>query len=51
VTVLFGDVVRSMDLAAAVDVERLREVMTKLVECSAAVVRRYRGTWSTPATG
>ncbi|HET7665191.1 MAG TPA: adenylate/guanylate cyclase domain-containing protein, partial [Mycobacterium sp.] len=44
VTVLFADVVRSMDLAAALDLERLREVMTELVERSAAVVRRYGGT-------
>ena len=44
VTVLFADVVRSMDVAAAVDVERLREVMTELVERSATVVRRYGGT-------
>ena len=44
VTVLFADVVRSMDLAAALDVERLREIMTDLVERSAAVVRRYGGT-------
>ena len=28
VTVLFADVVRSMDIAAAVDIERLREIMT-----------------------
>jgi class 3 adenylate cyclase len=44
VTVLFADVVRSMAIAAAVDIERLREVMTELVERSAAVVRRYGGT-------
>ncbi len=44
VTVLFADVVRSMDIAAAVDMERLREIMTELVERSAAVVRRYGGT-------
>ena len=44
VTVLFADVVRSMDLAAAVGAERLREVMTELVERSAAVVKRYDGT-------
>ena len=44
VTVLFADVVRSMDIAAAVDVERLREIMTELVERSAAVVQRYGGT-------
>ena len=43
VTVLFADVVRSMAIAAAVDVERLREIMTELVERSAAVVQRYGG--------
>jgi class 3 adenylate cyclase len=43
VTVLFADVVRSMGIAAAVDVERLRQIMTELVERSAAVVRRYGG--------
>ena len=43
-TVLFADVVRSMAIAAAVDVERLREIMTELVERSAAVVQRYGGT-------
>ncbi|HWY01190.1 MAG TPA: adenylate/guanylate cyclase domain-containing protein [Mycobacterium sp.] len=43
VTVLFADVVRSMDIAAAVDVERLREIMTELVERCAAVARRYGG--------
>src|ERR1700749_895604 len=44
VTVLFADVVRSMDIAAALDVERFREIMIQLVERSAAVVRRYGGT-------
>ena len=43
VTVLFADVVRSMGIAAAVDMERLREIMTELVERSVAVVRRYGG--------
>lgn len=43
VTVLFADVVRSMDIAAALDVERLREVMTEVMERSAAVVKRYGG--------
>src|SRR5271166_361935 len=43
VTVLFADVVRSMDIAATVDMERLREIMTELVERSAAVVQRYGG--------
>ena len=44
VTVLFADVVRSMDIAAVVDVERLREIMTDLLESAAAVLRRYGGT-------
>jgi class 3 adenylate cyclase len=43
VTVLFADVVRSMDIAAAVDLERLREIMTELVERCAAVAQRYGG--------
>ncbi|WP_026256389.1 adenylate/guanylate cyclase domain-containing protein [Mycobacterium sp. 155] len=41
VTVLFADVVQSMDIAATLDLERLREIMTEVVERSAAVVRRY----------
>jgi class 3 adenylate cyclase len=44
VTVLFADVVRSMDIAAAVDIERLREIMTEVVERSARVAQRYGGT-------
>jgi class 3 adenylate cyclase len=44
VTVLFADVERSMDIAAALDIERLREVMTELVERSTAVLRRFGGT-------
>ncbi|WP_276207058.1 adenylate/guanylate cyclase domain-containing protein [Mycobacterium alsense] len=44
VTVLFADVVRSMDIATRVGAERLREIMTDLVERSTAVVRRYGGT-------
>jgi adenylate cyclase len=44
VTVLFADVVHSMDIAAAVGAERLREIMAELVERSAAVVKRYGGT-------
>ena len=43
VTVLFADVVRSMDIAAGVDMERFREIMTELVERSAAMVQRYGG--------
>jgi class 3 adenylate cyclase len=41
---LFADVVHSMDIAAAVEAERLREIMAELVNCSAAVVQRYGGT-------
>ena len=44
VTVLFADVVHSMDIASAVGAERLREIMAELVERSAAVVKRYGGT-------
>ncbi len=43
VTVLFADVVRSMDIAASLDIERLREIMTGLLEQTAAVVNRYGG--------
>src|SRR6201998_1951527 len=44
VTVLFADVVHSMDIAAAVGTERLREIMTDLADRCAAVVQRYGGT-------
>jgi adenylate cyclase len=44
VTVLFADVVHSMDLAAAVGAERLREIMAELADRSTAVVQRYDGT-------
>ncbi|AGB25701.1 adenylate/guanylate cyclase family protein [Mycobacterium sp. JS623] len=44
VTVLFADVVRSMDIAANLDMERLRDIMTEVVERSAAMARRYGGT-------
>ena len=48
---LFADVVRSMDIAGAVDIERLRQIVTELVERPAAVVQRYGGgTVNTPAT-
>ena len=53
VTVLFADVVHSMDIAAAVGAERLREIMAELVRplqprwCTATAAR-----WtSSPATG
>jgi adenylate cyclase len=44
VTVLFADVVHSMDIAAAVGSERLRELMSELLDRSSAVVQRYGGT-------
>ena len=44
VTVLFADVVRSMDIASAVDAERLREIMTDLFESATGVVSRCGGT-------
>ncbi len=44
VTVLFADVVHSMDIAAVVGAERLREIMADLADRCAAVVQRYGGT-------
>ena len=44
VTVLFADVVGSMKLAAALDAERLQEIMNELFNRAAAVVQRYQGT-------
>src|SRR5271163_4949211 len=44
VTVLFADVVHSMDIAATVGPERLREIMADLADCCAAVVQRFGGT-------
>ena len=44
VTALFADVVGSMDIAAAVGAERLRELMAELGGRGAAVVQRYGGT-------
>jgi class 3 adenylate cyclase len=44
VTVLFADVVHSMDIAAAVGAERLREIMAELVNITTGVVKRYGGT-------
>jgi class 3 adenylate cyclase len=40
---MISDVVRSMDIAAAVDMERLREIMTELVDRCTKVVQRYGG--------
>jgi adenylate cyclase len=42
--VLFADVVHSMDIAAAVGAERLRELMAELFNRSSAIVQRYGGT-------
>ena len=44
VTVLFADVVRSMDIAATVGAERLREIMTDLLDRASSVVQRFGGT-------
>lgn len=44
VSVLFADVVRSMDIATAVGPERLREIMAELVDRCTEVVHRYGGT-------
>ena len=44
VTVLFADVVHSMDIAATVGAERLREIMAQLVDSASVVVQRYGGT-------
>jgi class 3 adenylate cyclase len=38
-TVVFADVVHTMDIAAAVGAERLREIMAELVNCASSVVR------------
>ena len=44
VTVLFADVVHSMDIASAVGAERLREIMMELVDRAGLVIKRYGGT-------
>ncbi|MDT5092766.1 MAG: hypothetical protein QOH60_2129 [Mycobacterium sp.] len=44
VTILFADVVRSMDIAASVGAERLREIMAEVFKRSSTVVKRYGGT-------
>ena len=43
-TVLFADVVHSMDIAAAVGAERLRDIMAELVDRAAVVVQHFGGT-------
>src|ERR1700747_2603970 len=44
VTVLFADLVHSMDIAAAVGAERLREIMAELVNRATGVVQHFGGT-------
>jgi class 3 adenylate cyclase len=44
VSVLFADVVHSMDIATAVGAERLREIMAEMVDRCTTVVHRYGGT-------
>src|SRR6201993_4217883 len=44
VTVLFADVVHSMEMAAAGGAERLREIMADVADRCSAVVGRYGGT-------
>jgi class 3 adenylate cyclase len=44
VTILFADVVHSMDIASALGSERLREIMASVMNRAAAVVKRYGGT-------
>jgi adenylate cyclase len=44
VTVLFADVVHSMDIAAAVGPERWRELMSDFLDRSSSIVQRYSGT-------
>ncbi len=44
VTVLFADVVHSMDIAAAVGAERLREIMGEVFRRASVIVQRYGGT-------
>ena len=44
VTVMFADVVGSMRIAAALDPERLREIMAELMQRSTTVVQQYGGT-------
>jgi class 3 adenylate cyclase len=44
VTILFADVVHSMDIAATVGPERLREIMAGLADRCTTMVQRYGGT-------
>ena len=44
VTVLFADMMHTLDLAASVGAERLREIMIDLVDLCTTVVRQFGGT-------
>jgi class 3 adenylate cyclase len=46
VTVLFADVVHSMDIASAVGAERMRQIMAELLDNCTAMVNRYDGSLS-----
>ena len=51
VTVLFADVVHSMDIAATVGAERLREIMAQLVDRATAAGNSSAARWtSSPVT-
>ena len=45
-TVLFADVVHSMDIAAAVGSERLREIMAELVDCASSWCSDMAAPWT-----
>jgi hypothetical protein len=51
VTVLFADVVGSMEIAEALELERYRELMTDLLDRSAMAVRRFGGTVESTGDG
>lgn len=46
VTVLFADVVHSMNISEAVGAERMRQIMAELLDRCTAMVNRYQGTLS-----
>ena len=51
VTALFADVVRSMELAAALDMERFRDIVTDWWSGRRRWCATTVGAWSSPATG
>jgi class 3 adenylate cyclase len=50
VTVLFADVVRSAAIAASVDIERLRDIMTETIERLVAAMSSGPSASRTPGT-